>query len=161
MKTARLLLVDDNQDNLEILTVILSEKFDVSSYTCAQEALTALEATKPDLVLLDIGMSPVDGLQCLQAIRAVPVYGGIPAIALTAYARDVEQRTFLAAGFQAVLTKPILDHQVLFRSITELLASEAAPSNGLSAGDPWHDQSRPSHRASEGACLDSTHRMTA
>ena len=161
MKTARLLLVDDNQDNLEILTVILGEKYHVLSYACAQEALTALEAAKPDLVLLDIGMSPVDGLQCLEAIRGMPGYGSIPAIALTAYARDVEREAFLTAGFQAVVTKPILDHEDLFGSVIALLASEAAPNCGPSAGDPGYDQPGLSHRASNGACLDSTHRMTA
>ena len=72
MKTARLLLVDDNQDNLEILTVILSDKYDVLSYGCPEEALKAIDAAKPDLVVLDIGMSPVDGLQCLAANRAIP-----------------------------------------------------------------------------------------
>jgi len=135
MKAGRVLLVDDNQDNLEILTVILSEKYDVLSYACAQEALAAVEATGPDLVLLDIGMSPVDGLQCLTATRAIPGYGSIPAIALTAYARDVDRKAFLATGFQAVVTKPILDHQELFGAITALLTSRT--------------------------CLDSTWRMTA
>jgi CheY-like chemotaxis protein len=135
MKRARLLLVDDNQDNLEIVTVILSDKYDVLSYACAEEALKAIEAAKPDLVLLDIGMSPVDGLQCLAAIRAIPGYGSIPAIALTAYARDVDRKAFLANGFQAVVTKPILDHQELFGAITALPTSRT--------------------------CLDSTWRMTA
>jgi CheY-like chemotaxis protein len=135
MKTARLLLVDDNQDNLEILTVILSDKYDVLSYGCPEEALKAIEAAKPDLVLLDIGMSPVDGLQCLAAIRAIPGYGSIPAIALTAYARDVDRKAFLANGFRAVVTKPILDHQELFEAIAGLLRTSA--------------------------CLDSTYRMTA
>lgn len=147
METARLVLVDDNQDNLEILTVILGEKYHVSSYACVQAALTALERAKPDLLLLDIGMTPVDGLQCLNAIRAIPGYGCIPAIALTAYARDVDRKAFLTAGFQAVVTKPILDHGELFGSIAALLASQAAPS--------------PSHRTLDGACLDSTYRMTA
>ena len=123
MKTARrLLLVDDDKDNLEILTVILSAKYDVLSYPCAEEALAALEAARPDLVLLDIAMTPVDGLQCLKAIRAMPGYGRIPAIALTAYARDVERKAFLTGGFQAVVTKPILDHQDLFKPIDALLA---------------------------------------
>jgi CheY-like chemotaxis protein len=127
-KTARLLLVDDNQDNLEVLTFILREKYHVSSHVCAADALTALEAAKPDLVVLDIGMSPVDGLQCLQAIRAVPGYASIPAIALTAFAREVEKKAFLAAGFQAVVTKPILDHREMFAVITSVLTSGETPS---------------------------------
>ena len=146
MKTARrLLLVDDDKDNLEILTVILSAKYDVSSYPCAEEALAALEAAKPDLVLLDIAMTPVDGLQCLKAIRAMPGYGRIPAIALTAYARDVERQAFLTGGFQAVVTKPILDHQDLFEAIDALLVSEPVPTCSPSADDSGSDQSALSH----------------
>src|SRR5438552_3998941 len=109
MKIAQLLLVDANRDNLDILTFILSEKYRVSGHGSVSEALTALEAARPDLLLLDIGMSPVDGLQCLEAVRGMPGYGSIPAIALTAYVSDVDREAFLAAGFQAVVTKPILD----------------------------------------------------
>jgi CheY-like chemotaxis protein len=146
MKTAQLLLVDDNRDNLEILTFILSEKYCVSSHGSFSEALTALEAARPDLLVLDIGMSPVDGLQCLEAIRAMPGYGSIPAIALTAYARDVDREAFLAAGFQAVVTKPILDSRELFATINALLTSVAqAPSHDPPGADPGYDQSSLSH----------------
>jgi CheY-like chemotaxis protein len=122
MRTARLLVVEDNQDTLDLLTLWLSEKYRVFSYGCAPEALTALETAQPDLLLLDIGMGPIDGLECLKAIRAMPRYGNIPAIALTGYARDSEREAFRAAGFQAVLAKPILDDE-LFAAITEVLAS--------------------------------------
>jgi CheY-like chemotaxis protein len=125
METARLLLVDDDQDNLDVLMVILSAKYRVVGYGCASDALTALEAARPDLVVLDIGMSPIDGLQCLKAIRAVPGYASIPAVALTAYAREAERKTFLDAGFQAVVTKPILDHGELFAAINLLLTPGA------------------------------------
>jgi CheY-like chemotaxis protein len=150
MTAARVLLVDDNEDNLEILAVILRESYEVLSYACAQEALTALEAVKPDLLLLDIGMAPIDGLQCLKATRALPGYGSIPAIALTAYARDTDRKAFLAAGFQAVVTKPIIDHRELFATISALLTSVAAPSLNGSAGDSGNDQLSISHRALTG-----------
>jgi len=51
----------------------------------------------------------------------MPGYGSVPAIALTGYARDNERKGFQAAGFQAVLTKPILDDE-LFPAITAVLA---------------------------------------
>lgn len=130
MTNARLLIVDDDQDNLEMFTVILSEKYRVSSYGYVADALTALEVVKPDLLLLDIGMRPVDGMQCLQAIRARPGYARTPAVALTAFARDVERNTFLAAGFQAVVTKPILDHLDFMQTLDTLLQSPAWPSPG-------------------------------
>ena len=122
MSTARLLVVEDNQDTLDLLTLWLSEKYRVFGYGCAGDALTALESVRPDLLLLDIGMRDIDGVECLKAIRAIPGYDSIPAIALTGYARDCEREAFQAAGFQSVLTKPILDEQ-LFAAITGMLAS--------------------------------------
>ena len=123
MRAARLLVVDDNPDNLEIVTVFLSQKYDVYSYGSAAEALSAIDTVRPELLVLDIRMRGVDGVQCLQAIRAKPAYAGIPAVALTAFARDVEQKAFLDAGFQAVVTKPILDDRKLLGTIERLLAA--------------------------------------
>ena len=59
-----------------------------------------------------------------------------PAVALTAYARDVERKAFLAAGFQVVVTKPILDHQELFAAIAPLLRSVLEPSHAAPESDP-------------------------
>jgi CheY-like chemotaxis protein len=123
LRTARLLLVEDDRDSLEVLTVLLSEKYNVSSYASAAEALEVLEAARPDLVVLDIRMAPVDGLQCLEAIRAKSGHASTPAIALTGYAHDAERRAFLDAGFQAVVTKPILDYEELEVLIDTLLKS--------------------------------------
>jgi CheY-like chemotaxis protein len=120
-QTARLLLVDDNPDILEMLTVLLSEKYSVAGCGSAEEALKSLEASRPDILMLDIRMSPVDGLQCLEAIRAMPGYAQTPAIALTAFARDAERQVFLAGGFQAVVVKPILDLGEMERLIDGLL----------------------------------------
>jgi two-component system, OmpR family, aerobic respiration control sensor histidine kinase ArcB len=143
MRTARLLLVDDNPDNLEMLTVLLSEKYSVSSCGSAAEALTVLEASRPDLLILDVRMTPVDGLQCLEAIRAMPGYSSTPAIALTAFAREAERQASLAAGFQAVVTKPILDERELETLIDTLLKSAcslAASSPQTSAEDRcWNE----------------------
>jgi CheY-like chemotaxis protein len=122
----RLLLVDDNQDNLEVLAVTLSEHYDVSGYGSAEEALAALDSVKPELLVLDIGMSPIDGLQCLEAIRARAGYERVPAVALTAFARDVERNAFLAAGFQAVVAKPIIDPGALVAAIDTLLPPTAS-----------------------------------
>jgi CheY-like chemotaxis protein len=131
MRAARVLVVEDNQDTLDLLTLWLSENYSVFGYACASEALAALETAKPDLLLLDIGMGPIDGLQCLGAIRSMPGYSSIPAIALTGYARASEREAFRAAGFQAVLAKPILDDE-LCAAITAVLAS---------LGDQRSDQS--------------------
>lgn len=133
--TPRLLVVDDNRDILDMLTLSLSEKYSVSGCESADEALTALEQSRPDLVMLDIRMSPVDGVECLEAIRAVPGYERTPAIALTAFARDSERQAFLRAGFQAVVVKPILDHRELETIIDRLLTTCRAASSLTDACD--------------------------
>jgi len=125
MSPVRLLLVDDNEDNLEILKVFLSEKYAVTSYRSPAEALAAVDRVEPDVLVLDIGMAPIDGVQCLAAIRARARHTTTPAVAVTAFARDCERSTFLAAGFQAVVTKPIIDHTTLIRAVDTVL--EAAP----------------------------------
>lgn len=129
MRTARLLVVDDNEDILEMLALLLGEKYSVSSCSSAAEALAAVEAGRPDVLMLDIRMSPVDGTACLQAIRALPGCGTIPAIALTAFAREPEKQAFLAAGFQAVVTKPILDPCEMETAIDTLLDSACSVAN--------------------------------
>jgi CheY-like chemotaxis protein len=126
----RLLLIDDNADNLEILGYLLGERYHVFPYGAVPQALAELDSVRPDVVVLDIRMRPVDGVQCLAAIRARPGYAGIPAVALTAFAREVDRQTFLAAGFQMVVTKPILDQQQLIASIDALLSIPAAGAPG-------------------------------
>lgn len=131
MGTAQLLVVDDNRDSLDMLAIILSQRYRVLGYYSAPDALTAAATVRPDLLLLDIGMDPMDGMQCLKAIRALPQCEGIPAIALTGYARVAERVQFLAAGFQEVVAKPVLDHQKLLALIDSVLTSGPAPSHEL------------------------------
>jgi len=83
MKTERLLVVEDDPDNLALFLVLLGENYQVMGCGSAAEALLALENFKPDLLVLDVGMRPVDGLTFLIGLRVVPGYETIPAIALT------------------------------------------------------------------------------
>jgi CheY-like chemotaxis protein len=123
MKTERLLVVEDDPDNLALLLEILREKYDVMGCGSVAEALLALETFKPDLFVLDVGMRPVDGLQFLDGIRVVPGFHTIPAIAMTGYASESDRQRFLAAGFQAVVTKPILDRRDLELVVEKSLKS--------------------------------------
>jgi len=137
MARIRLVVVEDDRDNLEVFSILLGERYAVFGYTSAAEALRAIDAAKPDVLLLDIGMHPVDGVQCLKTIRATPAYRDIPAVALTGFARDVERQRFLDGGFQAVVVKPVLDHGKLTDLIDGLANSRAAASrrsHGTGAG---------------------------
>ena len=117
----RLLFVEDDRDNLETFSMILDERYAVFGYPSAAAAVQAIDVVRPDLLLLDIGMRPVDGLECLRVIRAMPGYARIPALALTGFARAVERQSFLDGGFQAVVVKPVVDHLALIAMIDELL----------------------------------------
>jgi CheY-like chemotaxis protein len=125
MRTKSILLADDHADNLELLSIILGEDYNVRACASAVEALIALEEFTPDLLVLDVRMHPFDGVECLKAIRAKPGYTTIPAIALTALARDVDRAALLEAGFDDVVTKPIFDYECLKRTIDGLLKSSA------------------------------------
>ena len=123
---ARVLVVDDDADNVQGLLMILGRRYWVLGCESAQHALTALEALTPDLLVLDILMRPMDGVSCLELIRARPHCRTIPAIAITAQARAVDRERILAAGFQSVFAKPILDYPALLRSIECLLRPSSA-----------------------------------
>ena len=73
----------------------------------------------PDLVLLDISLRGMDGLEVLQHIRAHARLPKLPVIALTAHAMAGDRERFLAAGFDGYLTKPIIDDEALLRTIAE------------------------------------------
>jgi CheY-like chemotaxis protein len=130
MVKRRLLLIDDVPDSLEFLAVLLGDKYQVFTYSSGGEALFVLKEVKPDLLLLDIRMFPMDGLDFLKAVRAVSGFDSIPAIAVTALAREVEKKTLLDEGFQAVVTKPILDLPNLEATIARMLRPAAPMEDG-------------------------------
>ena len=90
----------------------------------AQEALQILTEFRPDLLITDIGMSETDGYMLLQHIRKRLSEAShiIPAIALTAYAGEANQRRAIAAGFQQHLSKPV-EPETLIQTIVQLLQS--------------------------------------
>jgi PAS domain S-box-containing protein len=106
----QVLVVDDDRDNLEFLTMALRHhKASVLAATSATEALSLCEKFTPDILLSDIAMPEMDGLALIRSIRSrTPEAGGkIKAIALSAYAREIDQKQALAAGYQVHLSKPI------------------------------------------------------
>jgi hypothetical protein len=101
-------VVDDEPDAREILERVLRDQgAQVTSFTSAAELLTALKATKPTVLISDIGMPEMDGYQLMRALRAGESrVGRIPALALTAFARADDRKRSLLAGYQAHMAKP-------------------------------------------------------
>jgi signal transduction histidine kinase/ActR/RegA family two-component response regulator len=112
----RVLLVDDEPEAREIIsTVITRTGAEVTACESASEALAALLEWKPDVILSDIAMPDEDGYSFIGKVRSLPREkgGATPAAALTAYARDVDRRQALAAGYQMHIAKPIAANQLV------------------------------------------------
>ncbi|WP_437517842.1 ATP-binding protein [Sorangium sp. So ce1099] len=106
----RVLVVDDEADAGEVAGAMLRELgVEPRVARSAEEALRALVEFRPDILVSDLGMPFEDGFALMHKVRALPpdAGGGIPAVAVTAYARSEDRQRALAAGFQAYLAKPI------------------------------------------------------
>lgn len=106
----RVLVVDDDADSCEIIGLALRRcHVEVRLANSAAEALEVLGRFLPDLLISDIGMPDEDGYSMLRKVRALPPERGgrIPAVALTAYATDIDRKRALAAGFQMHIGKPV------------------------------------------------------
>jgi two-component system cell cycle response regulator len=104
----RILIVDDNAQNLKLARVILAnEGYDVWTAADAEDALALLRTARPKLILMDLQLPGMDGLQLTRQLKADPSTRSIRVIALTAYAMKGDEEKALAAGCDAYLSKPI------------------------------------------------------
>ncbi|WP_206602843.1 PAS domain-containing hybrid sensor histidine kinase/response regulator [Leptolyngbya ohadii] len=106
----RVLAVDDELDSLELIRVSLEQEGAiVTPVTSARAALAALDQQQFDLLISDIGMPQMEGYALIRVVRQLPdrINRQIPAIALTAYVGEANQRQVLEAGFQAHAAKPM------------------------------------------------------
>ncbi|MDZ7954778.1 response regulator [Nostoc sp. DedQUE09] len=122
----QVLVVDDNDDSRNFFSFVL-EQFGaiVTAVASGYEALQALTQSKPDILLSDIGMPEMNGYMLMQQVRTLEAELGkkkIPAIALTAYAGEINQQYALKAGFQQHIVKPVAPEELLM-AISNLVQS--------------------------------------
>ena len=106
----KVLIVDDEPDTLELLKVGLGQcGAEVVLARSVNDALEAIAAVVPDVLISDIGMPVEDGYDLIRRVRALPAGSGgkVPAIALTAYARTEDRLQALKAGYQMHVPKPV------------------------------------------------------
>ena len=113
----QILLVDDDADTRDFFNFVL-EEFGaiVTLVSSATEALQKLANSKPDILLSDIGMPEMDGYMLIRKVRALEAEERrpqIPAIAMTAYAGEINQQQAIAAGFQQHIAKPVAPEDLL------------------------------------------------
>jgi signal transduction histidine kinase/AmiR/NasT family two-component response regulator len=106
----KVMVVDDEIDTCDLLKTVLSKQgARVTTAQSATAALKLISKTKPDLLISDVAMPGTDGYEFMRRIRSLPkeLGGAVPAVALTAYAREQDRKRALSAGYQMHLTKPI------------------------------------------------------
>ena len=114
MTGERILVVEDNEKNMKLFRDVL----DATGYrtleaTTGGEAVDVASEHTPDLVLMDIQLPDVDGVQALHRLRADPRTATIPVVALTAQAMWGDRERFLAAGFDGYVSKPVNVHDLI------------------------------------------------
>jgi CheY-like chemotaxis protein len=113
----RIAIVEDNPDNRLLALALLEGLYECTEYETGLEALDGLARDLPSLVLLDISLPGMDGVETLQHIRANPVLRHLPVIALTAHAMTGDREKYITAGFDDYVTKPIVDESILLGAI--------------------------------------------
>lgn len=108
MPPAKVLVIEDNPMNMELATDLLQlQGHEVLQATSAFEALGLLHKVKPDLILMDIQLPGLNGLDLTRELRQDPRTRDIPIIAITAYAMMSDEEKAFQAGCNAYIPKPI------------------------------------------------------
>lgn len=116
-----ILVVDDSHDNLVLVSLALQDRgYRVVTASNGEEAVASAKLAGPDLILMDIAMPQLDGLEATRRIREHEGLSRVPVIGLTAFDTDGFRRAAHDAGFSGYLTKPI-DFDRLFNLIRMLL----------------------------------------
>jgi CheY-like chemotaxis protein len=133
-RPTRILLVDDDEDQRERLRGWLEgEQWVVQETANGREALSRLQADKPDVILLDLMMPEMDGFAVVAALQKEPRWRDIPVIVITARDLDAKDRERLNSGVQSVLVKETFRPADLVERIRRLVPSKPFVSSGMEA----------------------------
>jgi CheY-like chemotaxis protein len=125
MPGERVLIVDDNAMSLKLAAFVMrAHGYDVSVVVDAEAALEAIHRQRPDVVLVDIQLPGIDGLELVRQLRADVASQDLLVIAVTAYAMKGDHERALAAGCNGYITKPI-DTRALPHTIAGALKDAA------------------------------------
>lgn len=117
----KILIVEDNPQNMRLIEMILRVKgYTLLKATDGEQALDMAMRELPDLILMDIQLPKMSGLEVTKKLRENPAFSHIPIIALTAYAMKGDKERFIDGGCNAYLPKPF-DTRELSRVIAEML----------------------------------------
>jgi len=104
----KILIVEDNPQSMILFEMLLRTKgYTLLEATDGEEALDIATRERPDLILMDIQLPKMSGLEVTRRLKRMPAFSHIPIIALTAYAMKGDKEKFINAGCDAYLSKPV------------------------------------------------------
>ncbi|MBT6613984.1 MAG: response regulator [Deltaproteobacteria bacterium] len=109
----KILLVDDDQKNLEILSVILADIYEIQTTTSGMEALSVLDSFQPDIILLDIMMEGIDGYDVCQAVRSHTSLSHVKILLITAKTSLEDRLRGYEVGADDFISKPFEEEELL------------------------------------------------
>ena len=108
MTSPQVLVVEDNARNMKLFRDVLhASGYRTLEASTGERAVELVFEHRPDLVLMDIQLPDIDGVEALDRLRADQRFSSVPVLALTAQAMEGDREGFLAAGFDGYLSKPV------------------------------------------------------
>ena len=103
-----ILIVEDNEKNLKLVRDVLQVKgYATLEAGTGEEGLKIARESKPDLILMDIQLPGMSGIEALKALRAEPATAAIPVVAITASVMQQDRQQIMSAGFDGFIEKPV------------------------------------------------------
>jgi two-component system, cell cycle response regulator DivK len=128
MAAERILVVEDNERNMKLFRDVLTAKgYRTLEASTGMQAVELAAEHVPELVLMDIHLPDIDGVEVLSRIRAHPRTASIPVLALTAQAMEGDRDRFLGSGFDGYVSKPV--------NVVELLGIVSRQCDGHDSSD--------------------------
>lgn len=129
MSAPIVLVVDDNPTNLKLIAYLLQAKgYDVRTATDAESAFEVVHDARPALILMDLQLPGMDGLELTRQLKSAPETRDIVVIAVTAYAMKGDEERARAAGCDGYIPKPV-DTRALPRIVAQHLGISDPPSS--------------------------------
>jgi two-component system cell cycle response regulator DivK len=121
-----ILIVEDNEKNLKLVRDVLQVKgYQTLEAGTAEDGLKIAREKKPALILMDIQLPGMSGIEALKALRAAPATAGIPVVAITASVMQQDRQQIMSAGFDGFIEKPV-NLRTLLDTVKRSLGTEKA-----------------------------------
>lgn len=108
MNATRVLVVEDNERNLKLVRDVLQYAgYEIIEASTGEDGVELAQSLSPDVILMDLQLPDIDGMEALRRIRESPVTADVPVIAVTAFAMQDDRARAIDAGFDGYLEKPL------------------------------------------------------